>query len=173
NKRATDALYMGPLGHQKEMPELVKMVKNPDVSIRMRGVMEKCTFCIQRINQGKIAQKRKAGASGNVEVPDGTIRTACQQVCAVDAIVFGNIKDANSQVSKLKAQERDYAVLGYLNVRPRLTYLGKLRNPNPHMPDYQALPLSRVEYNSKNHPAHGDDHGHGAAHGEQNHGGKH
>lgn len=171
NKRATDALYMGPLGHQKEMPELVKMVKNPDVSIRMRGVMEKCTFCIQRINQGKIAQKRKAGASGDVEVPDGTIRTACQQVCAVDAIVFGNIKDPNSQVSKLKAQERDYAVLGYLNVRPRLTYLGKLRNPNPHMPDYQALPLSRVEYNSKNHPSHGE--GHGAAHGEEQHGGKH
>lgn len=173
NKRATDALYMGPLGHQKEMPELVKMVKNPDVSIRMRGVMEKCTFCIQRINQGKIAQKRKAGASGDVEVPDGTIRTACQQVCAVDAIVFGNIKDPNSQVSKLKAQERDYAVLGYLNVRPRLTYLGKLRNPNPHMPDYQALPLSRVEYNNKNHPSHGGGEGHGAAHGEEQHGGKH
>lgn len=177
NKRATDALYMGPLGHQKEMPELVKMVKNPDVSVRMRGVMEKCTFCIQRINQGKIAQKRKAGASGDVEVPDGTIRTACQQVCAVDAIVFGNIKDPNSQVSKLKAQERDYAVLGYLNVRPRLTYLGKLRNPNPHMPDYQALPLSRVEYNNKNHPSHGGGEGHGASHGaaqgEEQHGGKH
>lgn len=171
NKRATDALYMGPLGHQKEMPELVKMVKNPDVSIRMRGVMEKCTFCIQRINQAKIAQKRKAGASGDVEVPDGTIRTACQQVCPVEAIVFGNIKDPNSQVSQLKQQERDYAVLGYLNVRPRVTYLGKLRNPNPHMPDYQALPLSRVEYNNKNHPSHGE--GHGAAHGEQNHGGKH
>jgi molybdopterin-containing oxidoreductase family iron-sulfur binding subunit len=171
NKRATDALYMGPLGHQKEMPELVKMVKNPDVSVRMRGVMEKCTFCIQRINQAKIAQKRKAGASGDVEVPDGTIRTACQQVCAVDAIVFGNIKNPDSAVSKLKQQERDYAVLGYLNVRPRLTYLGKLRNPNPHMPDYQALPLSRVEYNNKNHPSHGE--GHGAAHGEETHGGKH
>jgi molybdopterin-containing oxidoreductase family iron-sulfur binding subunit len=172
NKRATDALYMGPLGHQSEMPELVKMVKNPDVSVRMRGVMEKCTFCIQRIEQGKIAQKRRAGASGNVEVPDGTIRTACQQVCAVDAIVFGNIKDPNSQVSKLKSQERDYAVLGYLNVRPRLTYLGKLRNPNPHMPDYQALPLSRVEYNNKNHPSHGGE-GHGASHGEQKKGEAH
>lgn len=171
NKRATDALYMGPLGHQKEMPELVKMVKNPDVSVRMRGVMEKCTYCVQRIQQAKIAQKRKAAASGAVEIPDGSFKVACQQSCPVEAIEFGNIKDPNSKVSQLKALERDYAVLGYLNVRPRTTYLGKLRNPNPHMPDYQALPLSRVEYNNKNHPSHGE--GHGAAHGEANHGGKH
>jgi MoCo/4Fe-4S cofactor protein with predicted Tat translocation signal len=175
NKRATDALYMGPLGHQKEMPELVKMVKNPDVTVRMRGVMEKCTFCIQRIQQAKIAQKRAAGASGDVEIPDGTIKTACQQVCPVEAIVFGNIKNPESRVSQLKAQERDYAVLGYLNIRPRLTYLGKLRNPNPHMPDYQQLPLSRVEYNRKNHPAgHGEGHGageHAPAHSAAEHGG--
>jgi len=170
NKRATDALYMGPLGHQKEMPELVKMVKNPDVSIRMRGVMEKCTYCVQRIQQAKIAQKRKAGASGDVIIPDGSFKVACQQVCPVEAIEFGNIKDPNSRVSQAKALERDYAVLGYLNIRPRTTYLGKLRNPNPHMPDYQALPLSRVEYNNKNHPSHGDDHG---AHGAAKHGGKH
>jgi molybdopterin-containing oxidoreductase family iron-sulfur binding subunit len=170
NKRATDALYMGPLGHQKEMPELVKMVKNPDVSVRMRGVMEKCTYCVQRIQQAKIAQKRKAGASGDVIIPDGSFKVACQQACPVEAIEFGDIKDPNSRVSLAKAQERDYAVLGYLNVRPRTTYLGKLRNPNPHMPDYQALPLSRVEYNIKNHPSHGEGHG---AHGEAKHGGKH
>ncbi len=158
NKRATDALYMGPLGHQSEMPELVKLVKNPDVTVRMRGVMEKCTYCVQRVQQGKIAQIRKAGASGDVEVPDGTIKTACQQVCPVEAIVFGNIKRADSAVSKAKAQDRNYAVLGYLNIRPRTTYLGKLRNPNPLMPDYAALPLSRVEYNKKNHPAHAAGH---------------
>ncbi len=161
NKRATDALYMGPLGHQSEMPELVKMVKNPDVTVRMRGVMEKCTYCVQRVQQAKIAQKRKAGASGDIEVPDGAVKTACQQVCPVEAIVFGNIKDANSAVSRVKAQDRDYAVLGYLNIRPRTTYLGKLRNPNPHMPDYAALPLSRVEYNQKN--------GHSAPHAAPGH----
>jgi Fe-S-cluster-containing dehydrogenase component len=158
NKRAADALYMGPLGHQKDVPELVKMVKNPDVSVRMRGVMEKCTFCVQRIQQAKIDRKRKAGTSGDVIIPDGSFKVACQQVCPVDAIEFGDIKDPNSKVSRLKAQERDYAVLGYLNVRPRLTYLGKLRNPNPHMPDHHALPLSRVEYNNKNHVSHGEGH---------------
>ena len=156
NKRALDSLYLGPFGHQSEMPELVKMAKNPDVSVRMRGVMEKCTYCVQRIQQAKIAQIRIAGQSGNVEVPDGSIRTACQQVCPAEAIEFGNIKDPNSRVSLLKAQPRDYEVLGYLNVRPRTTYLGKLRNPNPAMPGYSDLPLSRIEYNNKNHPSHDD-----------------
>jgi len=149
---------LGPLG-TSGMPELVKMVKNPEVSVRMRGVMEKCTYCVQRIQQAKIQQKVKAGASNRVEIPDGTIKTACEQVCPVEAIAFGNLKDSNSAVSIAKAREQDYAVLGYLNIRPRTTYLGKLRNPNPDMPDYAALPLSRTEYNAKNHPAH-DEHGH-------------
>ena len=91
----------------------------------------------------------RAGASGNVEIPDGTIKTACQQVCPVEAIVFGNLRDEQSAVSLAKTQDRTYAVLGYLNIRPRTSYLGKLRNPNPLMPDYSTLPLSRIENKRK------------------------
>ena len=166
NQRSLDSLYLGQLG-PKGMPELVKMVKNPEVTVRMRGVMEKCTYCIQRIQHGKIQHKVKAaqaGSPGDVVVPDGTIKTACQQVCPVEAIEFGNILDEKSRVSLAKAREHDYSLLGYLNIRPRTTYLGKLRNPNPKMPDYAALPLSRVEYNSKNHPAGHGEHGGAGAH---------
>jgi MoCo/4Fe-4S cofactor protein with predicted Tat translocation signal len=131
--------------------ELLKLVKNPDVTVRMRGVMEKCTFCVQRIEGAKIAQKVKAGPTNNVTVPDGTIKTACQQACPTGAIVFGNIKDANSEVSKLKNLDRDYSVLDFLYTRPRLTYLARVRNPNPAMPDYREFPISTEEYVKKMH----------------------
>jgi molybdopterin-containing oxidoreductase family iron-sulfur binding subunit len=155
NMRSLDSLYLGPLGPQG-MPELVQMAKNPEVTIRMRGVMEKCTYCVQRIERGKIEWKVKRAQEGHpedVSVPDGTIRTACQQACPVESIVFGNLLDPESAVSRAKALEQDYALLGYLNIRPRTTYLARIRNPNPKMPDYSELPLSRVENWNKNHPA--------------------
>ena len=137
NKRPIEKLYQGPLATRSEDEwDLIKMVKNPDVSVRMRGVMEKCTFCVQRIEQAKISQKIKAGASNEVVVPEGTFKSACQQACPSEAIVFGNLSDPNSRVSKLKALSRDYSVLEFLNTKPRATYLARVRNPNPAMPDY-------------------------------------
>ncbi|HEY5912356.1 MAG TPA: TAT-variant-translocated molybdopterin oxidoreductase [Verrucomicrobiae bacterium] len=152
NKRPISGkkLYLGPLATRPEDEwDLLKMIKNPDVTVRMRGVMEKCTFCVQRIEQAKIAQKIKAGASGDVVVPSGTFTTACAQACPANAIVFGNLNDEASPVSKLKRLDRDYHVLESLLTKPRTTYLARVRNPNRAMPDYYELPLSLKEYEQR------------------------
>lgn len=131
--------------------DLIKLSKNPDVTVRMRGVMEKCTYCTQRIEHAKIAQKAKAGGSGDVRLTEaaGTVpKTACQQACPAGAITFGDVSDENSTVSKLKLLPQNYSVLGDLLTKPRTTYLARIRNPNPAMPDYHA-PFSTEEYESQ------------------------
>ncbi len=112
---------------KKDIP-VIELMHNPEVTVRDRGVMEKCTYCVQRINSAKIEAEKQ-----NRPVQDGEILTACQQVCPTQAITFGNINDPNSQVAKLKAEPLDYKLLGELNTRPRTTYMARLRNPNPEI----------------------------------------
>jgi molybdopterin-containing oxidoreductase family iron-sulfur binding subunit len=103
----------------------LKLGRNPDVTVRSRGVMEKCTYCVQRINEAKI-EAEKADRT----IADGDIKTACQAVCPTEAIVFGDLNDPKSRVARLKAEARNYSVLEDLNTRPRTTYLAAVRNVN-------------------------------------------
>jgi molybdopterin-containing oxidoreductase family iron-sulfur binding subunit len=106
---------------------------NPEVTVRWRGVMEKCTYCIQRIASARINAEKE-----NRRIREDEVRTACQQACPADAIVFGDLNDPNSKVAKLKKEPLDYSMLGQLNTRPRTTYLAKVTNPNPAI-EPQAL----------------------------------
>jgi molybdopterin-containing oxidoreductase family iron-sulfur binding subunit len=137
------------LNYHKELPETRKAQFNPDVTVRVRGVMEKCTFCVQRINGAKIeatieahhAHRLPTGGSGSEgahepgdsRVKDGAVVTACQQVCPTEAITFGDLNDPTSRVAHKAKLERSYRMLEELNIRPRLSYAAKLRNPNPEL----------------------------------------
>jgi MoCo/4Fe-4S cofactor protein with predicted Tat translocation signal len=108
--------------------EVRKLGYNPDVTVRSRGVMEKCTYCVQRINHGRIEAKKE-----NRPIRDGEVITACAQACPTQAIIFGDMSDSGAAVSKLKKDPLNYAMLAELNTRPRTTYLARLTNPNPDL----------------------------------------
>jgi MoCo/4Fe-4S cofactor protein with predicted Tat translocation signal len=112
---------------KKDVPVLM-LAANPEVTVRDRGVMEKCTYCVQRISAARIVAERE-----NRPIADGEVRTACQQACPTNAIVFGNLNDAGSQVAKLKQQEANYGLLAELDTQPRTSYLPRVRNPNPEL----------------------------------------
>src|SRR5262249_8657456 len=124
----------------KDTPSILKLAMNPDVTVRARGVMEKCTYCTQRINRAKID-----GKLAGRELRDGDVKTACQQACPGSAIEFGDLRDRSSRVVKAKADPRNYALLDELNTRPRTTYLSKVRNPNPDLEPSRTSGSSRAQ----------------------------
>ncbi len=126
---------------RKKLDEIARLQKNPNVTVRSRGVMEKCTYCIQRTNEAKIELKIKGERKNGETIPDGYVQTACQQACPTGAIAFGDILDKTSRVHEAREHHRTYALLGYLNVRPRTTYMARVNNPNPKLRAQVADPF--------------------------------
>ena len=151
---------------REKLDEISKMQQNPDVTVRGRGVMEKCTYCIQRVNAAR--QEVKVNGMWDdpdqaVPIPDGFFQVACQQACPTDAIIFGDILDPGSRVSATRASQRSYAILGYLATRPRTSHLMRIRNPNPAISVYDAHdPLHHGHgggtHGDEHHDDHHDDH---------------
>ena len=129
------------------------MVENPEVTVRSRGVMEKCTYCIQRIQNAKIEARNESVRDGAAStfVKDGAIQTACSQACPTNAIVFGDTLDKNSRVYKLHRNPRIYAMLEELNVRPRTRYLARVRNPHPDLAKLEAYYAPAAGHASEHH----------------------
>lgn len=153
--------------------KLQSLVMNPEVSVRGRGVMEKCTYCVQRVEKGKIEARKDGGR----QIVDGDVITACQAACASKAIEFGNLADPESAVSKKQADPRSYGMLAQLNVKPRTEYLARVRNPHPSlMTAAQIKDLAELKApHHGGHDGHGDgghghdDHGHDDDHAHDNH----
>jgi molybdopterin-containing oxidoreductase family iron-sulfur binding subunit len=116
------------LQYSDETTPSLKLGRNPDVTVRSRGVMDKCTYCVQRINEARIDAERE-----DRRIQDGEVVTACQQACPMQAIVFGDINDPNAQVTRLKAEPLPYSALPELNTKPRTTYMARLRNLNAEL----------------------------------------
>jgi molybdopterin-containing oxidoreductase family iron-sulfur binding subunit len=157
---------------RQKLDEVSKMQKNPDVTVRSRGVMEKCTYCIQRINAAKIECKLQniKDADGNLIVPEGFFQTACQQACPSNAIVFGDILDKASKVYATRNHARSYALLGYLNTRPRTSHMMRVMNPNPKI--LAVRDPKRLEHiDNPFHHGPAMDHGHDPAQDAHDHGG--
>ena len=158
-----------------KLDEITRMQKNPDVTVRSRGVMEKCTYCVQRINAAKIDCKLSdvRDSKGNYVVPDGFFQAACQQACPSNAIIFGDILDTKSKVHASRANARSYALLGYLNTRPRTSHMVRVMNPNEALLariDPERLKHIDSPFHGVPHAPHSEGDGHDHSHGED---GKH
>lgn len=154
NDRLPKNINVIPPRLRERLTQLERMRQNPDVTVRGRGVMEKCTYCIQRINEAKIELKTKSGMQDFGRVPDGFVQSACQQACPSNSITFGNLLDENAQVTKLRNGQRSYMLLGFLDTRPRTSYLLQIRNRNPLL-----MSKAEIEHDPIHHSS-----GHGAEH---------
>jgi len=146
-------LYEWNMVSSKGTEDTIKMSKNPNVTVRMRGVMEKCTFCVQRIQEAKIATKVAVRDSDQVRIPTDSFTTACAQACPAGAITFGDQQNPDTAVAKLKKSERGYRLLEYLNIHTRVHYLARIRNPNPKMPGVEKIGAAMK---SPHHHGHGE-----------------
>ncbi len=140
NKRPLDKLELGPLAPAAGNATTSQLLqKNPNVTVRMRGVIEKCTYCVQRINEAKAAAKVAARDSADVQVKANSFTVACQDACGAKAIVFGNLKAEGDKIHETKNNPRNYDLLKYIGTRPRTSYLARIKNPNPKMPGAEMV----------------------------------
>jgi len=143
--------------------KLLQLGQNPNVTVRSRGVMEKCTYCMQRISEARITARNEGR-----KIRDGEVITACQASCPTEAIHFGDLTDPESKVSKKQALGRDYSMLAELNIRPRTQYLARISNPNPELAEQMPQGWKPDDHGHGHGHGHGDDHSgdHGDSHGE-------